>query len=405
MKGFGNIKRKAMIALLVVAMMVGTLSAMSQAKGASSTDERFVTIAFCGGTFANLATTYMVTSAKAPDYKLKLEAKYFTREGYKFEGLTEDSKAKSATYKPGSDGYVYLTLNKEKTLYCVWNPNQYLITCQKKMPFGIKMVIGFVPANYGSFIVDNPNLPKPDKGYTRTWYYASNNEKVVMSNCRLTGNVTIYAEDNPNTLSVQCYVDGKKTGKKAVKTGQVLNDILSAPAKDGYRFLGWSPYANGRNPETNEITVYSPSYVCLSEKEYESVKYYAQYLKVGETKYVNYIMESKELNALHEEYTRMYQKYKNDYTKLKKAAENKTLKVIKTFFEEFPGVSTLFAVAGIGDASDYRNLINYYNSLDAKEEAKSIECLIDKKGKKYSIVVRTKTTATENIDRLLHIID
>ena len=336
-----------------------------------------------GGTFANLKTPREYESAEAPNYILSITAKWFTREGYTFEGFSTSFNSKTVKYKPGSDGKITFKVNSDMTVYCVWKPVTYTITCKRKRSSSISEVVKSVKANFGTYIVENKDLPKPAAGYSRTWYYEKDNERVVMCNSRVTGDVSIYYEDKPIRAYIQFYYGNTKLATKGINTNQTIGNVYSAPNRAGHYFIGWSPYKNGLDPSgSGHLVVYSPDYNWLAKSAGETVTLYAQYLSNGSSTYVDYITSKSELEKL-------YDTQKTLYTRTKKLMEqnaevqndfdNGAGNILYTLLCEIDGFSTWMAILGVDvkQYKDFDHAKDYFNVSKEKTRMDALKAKLD----------------------------
>lgn len=268
MKIFKRPSLKSIVAvLLAIVIATGSFAALG-GKAEAATKTYTVTWDGNGGKNANGQTTWKLQYAE--NTVLRPATSLFTRTGYTLNGF----KANGKTYSLGSG----IPVTKDMTVSAVWKANQYNINCYNaKYAYPQAKPMKQFNAAYNSYLLNNSNLPQPQRGYYRWWYNASNNTQIT-SSTRVTGPMSIYPVDKPRSISATFILDVEKDTRKVstVTTGKSLKSAMPNPTKAGYAFVGWSL----KKPVDGEIPqVYAPDNIFIVDKN--SYTFYPVFVQRG----------------------------------------------------------------------------------------------------------------------------
>ncbi len=314
MKIFKRPSLKSIVAiLLAIVIATGSFAALG-GKAEAATKTYTVTWDANGGKNASGQTTWKFSYAEGT--VLKPSASLATRTGYTLNGF----KANGKTYSIGAG----ITVTKDMTVTAVWKANQYTINCYNaKYAYPKNKPMKQFTASYNSILLDNSNLPKPERGYYRWWYDASTNQQIT-SGTRVTGPMSIYPVDKPRSTTATFIVDDNGTRKVGiVKTGQSLKSSMPNPTKAGYAFVGWSKTkpVDGQDPE-----VYAPDNIFIVDSG--SYTFYPVFVQKGGDSQGNRTVKLKVTKSdlknmqtlLQKRINLTYKDYKKDKSKYDKAS-------------------------------------------------------------------------------------
>lgn len=171
-----------------------------------------------------------------------VETDKLVKDGYKFVGWSLNKDGEQY-FEPGSD-MRYLGTEENVTLYAVWKPEDKNISYDLDGGY----FDGDLPSNkveYGSTISSINVVPKKEFYKFKQWYYLDGNKKVYLEEQELVvkGDVTLYAEWEAASYTVNYIIDGKAAGKKTgCKYGSTcsLGNHNPSLVPDNYRLVGWS---------------------------------------------------------------------------------------------------------------------------------------------------------------------
>ena len=277
--------------LLVITIALGMVSSL----GKESLADNKYSITFNGsggkanypGYWWHNMSSFTVTPSEDP---YPLPEYIFVKTGYKQIGWTTNPSNKTKVeYRTGNK----IKRTKDITIYAVYEPLNYAITCQQKVA-GTYNTIKTFSAKFNTGILSNSYLPPAPKGYHR-WWFDKNTGKQILSSTLVNGNMTIYYEDRPNTCVGTFNPGGNKTPQvKQMKTGQKFYEIYPTPNEKDLLFVGWSTNKDGSDG------VYLPTHEYAVEGGYNT--FYAQYVTSSEQeKRYTFILSKKDLKAIESE--------------------------------------------------------------------------------------------------------
>lgn len=191
---------------------------------------------------ANGGTGAPESQTKTHDSTLTLRSAKPSRNGYTFLGWSESSSATRATYQP-SDKF---TVNKNTTLYAVWQQNTYTIVYNANGGTG-------APTNQTKYhdLATTLSSIKPSRaGYiflgwsessTATYATYQPSERFTANK-----NTILYAVWKNNIYTITFNANGGTVSQssKTVQQGEKYG-TLPTPVRDGYTFNGWYTSKSG----------------------------------------------------------------------------------------------------------------------------------------------------------------
>lgn len=212
---------------------------------------------------ANGGTGSMPSTSLYYDSTKQLNNNTFTRTGYKFIGWNTRADGRGTSYTNQQNVKNLMSTSGSITLYAQWEPCVYKVTMDKQTgtggtdAFWQKYATGF----YSNAAATNKigSITIPDKrGYDFTGYFSwilgggnkvvNDTGSVVVGNTYFTYDTTVYANWKPKTFILTFDHQGGTQGSifaTATYDSVYPMEKVTAPVKEGYRFMGYFTETNG----------------------------------------------------------------------------------------------------------------------------------------------------------------
>ena len=163
-----------------------------------------------------------------------------TREGYTFNGWTDDENSSNVKYVAGGT----YEFSNSVVLYAVWGTNDYTLTVNpNEGTWRGTTNITNVQGVYGQTV--DIEDPVPPEGYTVT--FDTDEGELDETTLIASRNFVEWTEEGPGNLSGTQYTFGAGSGALTAKY-QTDKIILPTPEKDGYHCDEWSKDPDGNEP-------------------------------------------------------------------------------------------------------------------------------------------------------------